>query len=70
MEPQTYDEWWNENYADVAMSGHHYTFGEEAWNAAQRAVTSPIEIGLSGMSLEEAEEVARTVEARKERSDA
>jgi hypothetical protein len=66
--PQTFDEWWNETYADSNASGIDYTFGEEVWNAAQRAVTgsSPVEIGLSGMSLEETEQIVRAVEARKE----
>lgn len=33
----TFDEWWEENYANVHTDGDaNYTFGEEAWKAAQQ----------------------------------
>jgi hypothetical protein len=70
-EPQTFDQWWEQNYADSNASGIDYTFGEEVWKAAQAAIsdqevnTDPIEIGLSGMTLDETEQIVRTIESRK-----
>lgn len=37
----TFEEWWNENYADNLVScpdGADRTFGEEVWNAARETM--------------------------------
>lgn len=39
----TFEEWWEQHYADLPPTGYaDYTFGEEVWNAAQEAVLRPL----------------------------
>ena len=40
-EPQTFDQWWEQTYADSNACGIDYTFGEEVWGVAQAAVVPP-----------------------------
>lgn len=39
----TYDQWWDETYANTFTDGDaNYTFGEEVWQVAQREVWNTV----------------------------